>query len=198
MAHPSSNSKLIHRLGGRNLYLVGMMGCGKSFTGPILANQIDYRFVDTDSVIEELCGKSVAQIFEDDGEEDFRSIETQVLNSVGQRHSLVVATGGGVVTKTENWGVLHQGIVIWMDVIRETLLKRLQMDQAKRPLLATDEPAKVLQRLLAEREKFYIESDLHIKVESESPEEVALKICNELPSIFVSLRDEDVSHTTQC
>ena len=91
-------------LRGRNLYLVGMMGSGKSQTGLPLAKELGYGFVDMDSVIEQLTKVSIARIFEEEGEEGFRTIESQVLKEVGIRHSLVVATGGGVVTFPENWG----------------------------------------------------------------------------------------------
>jgi len=98
------------RLGGRNLYLVGMMGSGKSSSGRPLAQQLGYGFADADPVIEQAAGCTIAEIFERDGEAGFRALESQVLQAIGQRHSLVVATGGGVITKPENWGVLHQGL----------------------------------------------------------------------------------------
>ena len=99
-------------LAGRSLYLVGMMGSGKTSTGRPLAERLGYGFVDADAVIEEAAGCSIPQIFDSDGETGFRDIETHVLSAISQRHSLVVATGGGIVTRPENWGMLHQGIVI--------------------------------------------------------------------------------------
>ena len=110
-----TTSALRKSLCGRNLYLVGMMGSGKSCTGPYLAKELSYSFVDSDKVIEEVCGLSIPEIFKRDGEEAFRNVESKVLNAIGQRHSLVVATGGGLVTRSENWGILHQGIVIWIN-----------------------------------------------------------------------------------
>ena len=102
---------VIQRLSGRNLFLVVMMGCGKSRTGPHLAENLGYSFVDLDLVIEKVAKKSIFKIFEEEGEKEFRDIEAMVLQAVGERYSLVVATGGGVVTRSENWGVLHQGLV---------------------------------------------------------------------------------------
>ncbi|HJL68124.1 MAG TPA: shikimate kinase, partial [Prochlorococcaceae cyanobacterium Gl_MAG_24] len=111
MSDTPSPHPLKQRLGGRNLYLVGMMASGKSITGRPLAQQISYGYIDTDAVIEQLAGRAIPQIFSEEGEEVSRAMESQVLNAIGQRHSLVVSTGGGIVTKPENWGVLHQGIV---------------------------------------------------------------------------------------
>ena len=86
------------RLGGRSIYLIGMMGSGKTSTGRPLAKRLGYGFVDADAVIEQVANCTIPEIFERDGEEGFRLIESQVLNAISQRHSLVVATGGGVVT----------------------------------------------------------------------------------------------------
>ena len=90
---------LKERLSGRSIYLIGMMGSGKTSTGRPLAKRLGYGFVDADAVIEQVAGCTIPEIFERDGEAGFRSIESQVLNAISQRHSLVVATGGGVVTK---------------------------------------------------------------------------------------------------
>ena len=174
------------RLGGRNLYLVGMMGSGKSSSGRPLAKALGYGFVDADPVIEQVAGRSIPQIFAEDGEAGFRAIEAQVLQAIGQRHSLVVATGGGVVTKPENWGVLHQGIVIWLDPSPEQLLNRLKSDTTQRPLLTTDNPGETLHALLQERIPLYKEADLHLQVTDQSAEQVAAMILNNLPSILRS------------
>ena len=175
---------LQQRLGGRNLYLVGMMGSGKSATGPHLAKELDYSFVDSDEVIEQLCGKSIQMIFDTEGEKGFRIVESQVLNTIGQHHSLVVATGGGLATQSENWGVLHQGIVIWLDLAIDQLFLRLESDLGDSPLLKTKNPRNVLETMLNERQKFYLEADLHMKINNEAPGEVAHQILHDLPLIF--------------
>jgi shikimate kinase len=107
--------------------------------------------VDADAVIEQAAGCSIPEIFERDGEAGFRALESQVLNAIGQRHSLVVATGGGVVTQQENWGLLHSGIVVWLDVVPEQLMQRLRADSTVRPLLQTDDPDAALNTLLNQR-----------------------------------------------
>ncbi len=199
MQNPSHSNFLKDKLGGRNLYLVGMMGCGKSRTGPLLAKSLGYGFVDSDSVIENLTKKHISQIFEDEGEEAFRTIEAQVLSSIGEHHSLIVATGGGVVTRSQNWGVLHQGIVIWLNVDKEHLLARLseKTDNAKRPLLQGNSLFKQVDSLLSERQPLYNEADLHIPIFSESPDTVAEMICEALPSIIHNPEGQDAPQTIE-
>ena len=175
---------LKRRLGGRSLYLVGMMGSGKTSTGRPLAEHLGYGFVDADAVIEQAAGCSIPEIFERDGEAGFRSLESQVLSAISQRHSLVVATGGGVVTQPENWGLLHSGIVIWLDVVPDQLLHRLNADSTVRPLLQTTDPEASLNTLLNERRPLYGEADLTVVINDETPEAVADGILQLLPSLL--------------
>ena len=179
-----STPTLKQRLGGRSIFLIGMMGSGKTSTGRPLAERLGYGFVDADAVIEQAAGCSIAEIFQRDGEPEFRALEKQVLNSISQRHSLVVATGGGVVTQKENWGLLHSGIVVWLDVIQEQLLKRLQADTTVRPLLQTVDPEAALNELLAERKALYAEADLTVVINDEPPEAVADGIVQLLPGLL--------------
>ena len=175
---------LKQRLGGRSLYLVGMMGSGKTSTGRPLAEQLGYGFVDADAVIEQAAGCSIPEIFERDGEAGFRALESQVLNAISQRHSLVVATGGGVVTQQENWGLLHSGIVIWLDVVPEQLMQRLRADSTVRPLLQTEDPDAALNALLNQRRPLYAEADLTVVINQETPLAVADGILQLLPSLL--------------
>ena len=179
-----STPTLKQRLSGRSLYLVGMMGSGKTSTGRPLAERLGYGFVDADAVIEQAAGCSIPEIFERDGEAGFRSLESQVLNAISQRHSLVVATGGGVVTEPENWGVLHSGIVIWLDVVPDQLMQRLKADSTVRPLLQTADPEADLKALLNKRQPLYAEADLTVVINDETPDVVADGILQLLPSLL--------------
>ena len=179
-----STLSLRQRLSGRSLYLVGMMGSGKTSTGRPLAEQLGYGFVDADAVIEQAACCTIAEIFERDGEEGFRSLESQVLSAICQQHSLVVATGGGVVTQPKNWGLLHSGIVIWLDVMRDQLLTRLKADATERPLLQTADPEAALDALLAERKPLYAEADLTVVIDQEDPAAVADGILQLLPGLL--------------
>ena len=182
MSDPTPSLK--QRLGGRSLYLVGMMGSGKTSTGRPLAEQLGYGFVDADAVIEQAAGCSIPEIFERDGEAGFRALESQVLNAISQRHSLVVATGGGVVTQQENWGLLHSGVVIWLDVVPEQLMQRLKADSTVRPLLQTVDPDAALNTLLNQRRPLYAEADLTVVIDQETPDAVADGILKLLPSLL--------------
>ena len=179
-----STPTLKQRLAGRSLYLVGMMGSGKTSTGRPLAERLGYGFVDADAVIEQAAGCSIPDIFDRDGEAGFRKLESQVLSAISQRHSLVEATGGGVVTQPENWGLLHSGIVIWLDVVPDQLLQRLNADSTVRPLLQTADPEAALNALLNERRPLYAEADLTVVINDETPEAVADGILQLVPSLL--------------
>ena len=98
-----------------NIALIGMAGCGKSTVGKLLAEQTGKSFVDADEEIVKLAGKSIPVIFAQDGEEVFRMLETQVLEALGKRSGLVIATGGGCVTRERNYPLLHQNSrIVWI------------------------------------------------------------------------------------
>ena len=197
MAVQSTPKTLKEKLGGRNIFLIGMMGSGKSQTGPVLAKMINYAFVDTDDVIEKASKQSISSIFEKDGEKVFRDVEKKVLKEISQHHSLVIATGGGLVTLPENWGILHQGIVIWLDLDLKRSIKRLESDKKKRPLLIGYDLAENFSQIYESRKPIYSESDLRIEVEDQSPYEVATMIAQYLPSILIDPETQAERHTTE-
>ncbi len=197
MAVKSTPKTLKEKLGGRNIFLIGMMGSGKSQTGPVLAKMINYAFVDTDDVIEKASKQSISSIFEKDGEKVFRDVEKKVLKEISQHHSLVIATGGGLVTLPENWGILHQGIVIWLDLDLKRSIKRLESDQLRRPLLLGDNLAENFSQIYESRKPIYLESDLRIEVEDQSPYEVATMVAEHLPSILIDPETQAERHTTE-
>lgn len=99
----------------QNIILIGMPGCGKTTVGKALAQRLGRSFVDADEEIIHLAGKPIPQIFSEDGEESFRQWETQALDTLGKQSRLVIATGGGCVTKERNYPLLHQnGILFWL------------------------------------------------------------------------------------
>ena len=182
MATP--HAPLRQRLEGLNLYLVGMMGSGKSTAGRHLAEHLGYRFLDADTCLEQVAGRRIPEIFAEEGESGFRDLEAAVLNQIASWHSLVVATGGGVVTRPENWGQLHQGVVIWLDAPDALLLERLSSDPTPRPLLQTNDPAARLAALLAERKPLYAQADLHIVQDGRTADQVAVQILEALPGVL--------------
>ena len=154
---------LTERLKGINLYLIGMMGAGKSSTGIALAEALGYQFFDTDSVLEAAAGTTIPEIFAEQGEAAFRQLETEVLAELAAYKQLVIATGGGIVTRPENWSYLHHGVVIWLDVPLAVLKQRLMGDMG-RPLLQGSDWENTLERLLRERTHLYQQADVRVKV----------------------------------
>jgi shikimate kinase len=197
MTAQSTQKTLKEKLGGRNIFLIGMMGSGKTQTGPYLARMINYAFVDTDDVIEKAAKQSITAIFEKDGETGFRDLEKQVLKEISQHHSLVIATGGGLVTLPENWGILHQGIVIWLDLDLNRSIQRIERDDKERPLLIKEDLAHTYSQIYESRKSIYLESDLRIEVEDQSPSEVASMIADRLPSILINEVTQAERHTTE-
>eukprot|EP00529_Nitzschia_sp_RCC80_P029357 CAMPEP_0113456674 /NCGR_PEP_ID=MMETSP0014_2-20120614/9010_1 /TAXON_ID=2857 /ORGANISM="Nitzschia sp." /LENGTH=330 /DNA_ID=CAMNT_0000348137 /DNA_START=104 /DNA_END=1096 /DNA_ORIENTATION=+ /assembly_acc=CAM_ASM_000159 len=168
------------RLSGTNLYLIGMMGTGKSAVGDKVARRMgSYNFLDTDQIIEQATGMTIPEIFDAEGEDGFRSVESQVLDTVHAYVRCVVSTGGGLVCRLENWGKLQSGLVVWLDVEPEIIMKRIE--GTDRPLLQTDDPLQTLKDLLEERQARYAQADVRIEVTEDMDEdEVAEAIVREL------------------
>ena len=183
MNKPPSPS-LTQRLQGLNVYLIGMMGAGKSAVGRPLAEALGYRFLDADDALEQVAGRTIPEIFATDGEAGFRKLETAVLGQIAGWHSLVVATGGGVVTKPENWGHMRQGVVVWLDAPAPLLLQRLRADSTPRPLLQASDPSARLGELLAQRQPLYAQADLQIAAGNCDPKALASKILAALPGVL--------------
>jgi len=178
------HAPLRQRLEGLNLYLVGMMGSGKSTAGHHLAELLGYRFLDADSSIEQVAGRSIPELFASEGEAGFRDLEAAVLNQIASWHSLVVATGGGVVTRPENWGQMQQGVVIWLDAPDALLLERLSADPTPRPLMQSEDPGQRLAELMGQRRPLYAQADLHIVQDGRAPDQVAEQILEALPGVL--------------
>lgn len=151
------------RLRGCNVYLIGMMGCGKSAVGDALARRMGtYNFLDTDSILERASGMTIPQIFETEGEDSFRDAEAKVLDSVHAHVRCVVSTGGGMVLRNQNWSKLQTGLVVYLKVEPEVIMKRIE--GTDRPLLQTDDPLNTLRELMAERKQKYEQADVTVEV----------------------------------
>ncbi|MGB3138820.1 MAG: shikimate kinase [Nodosilinea sp.] len=157
---------LTDRLNGINLYLVGMMGAGKSSTGAALAKILGYQFFDTDAVVEAAAGASIPDLFAAQGEQTFRQLETNTLAELSAYRRLVVATGGGIVTQPLNWSYLHHGIVVWLDVPLAVLQARL-IEHKGRPLLQGQDWQTTLRALLEQRHALYAQADVRVTVGAE-------------------------------
>jgi shikimate kinase len=177
-------------LKGINVFLIGMMGAGKTTVGRELAKKLGYRFFDTDVLIEKVARKRINEIFNDQGEDYFRQLESQVLSELSACNQSIISTGGGIVMRQFNWSYLRHGLVIWLDAPVEVLLDRLQNDTT-RPLLQTPNPAKALQKLLDQRRNRYAEADLHIRITaSDTAEQIVSRVLAEIPTVLKSAPDD--------
>lgn len=142
---------------GENVYLIGPMGSGKTTLGRRVAKELGLEFLDCDQEIERRTGASVNLIFDIEGEAGFRARETEALRLLTQRSGLLVATGGGAVTRRVNRELMRQsGFVVWLRTPVSHQINRLSKDRS-RPLLQTPDRDQRLQQLAAERDPLYRE-----------------------------------------
>jgi shikimate kinase len=159
------------------VFLIGMMGAGKSFWSSKIAKWIKSGGYDLDDLIEMMEEKTVSEIFEEQGEEYFRKSETKILKWFTEKKKFVLATGGGTpcIQGNMDW-MKKEGLVIWLDASIEVLVARLSDQKAHRPLIANlnnDELAKFLQIKIAERTPFYKQA--HYQLSGDQITEGALK-----------------------
>lgn len=170
-------------LQGVNVFLIGMMGSGKTTVGQKLAQRLNYRFFDSDVLIERVTQQSINDIFTTQGEETFRELETQVLSELAACTKSVIATGGGMVLKPINWSYLHHGLIVWLDAPVPILAKRLAKDST-RPLLQKTELSLKLNSLLEERRSLYAQSDLQIMInEHQTSDDIVEEILELMPTV---------------
>ncbi|MBQ7944104.1 MAG: shikimate kinase [Lachnospiraceae bacterium] len=163
----------------KNIILIGYMGCGKTTVGKNLARICGYTFLDTDEWIEEQQGRSISEIFATDGEEAFREMETQCIQTLidGKLEGYVISTGGGMPVREVNRQLLKKlGKVIYLSVKPETVYERIKGD-TKRPLLQCDDPLSKIKDMIAMRAPAYRDgADYIVRVDTLKQYTVALKI----------------------
>lgn len=161
----------------QNIFLVGLMGAGKTSVGRALAKRLHKTFYDTDQEIERATGVKIPVIFEIEGEAGFRAREAKLLAELVRRTNIVLATGGGAVLSEQNRRLLAEhGTVIYLRAAAPDLWQRTHHDK-NRPLLQTDDPLKKLQELFAQRDPLYREiADVIIDTGSQSVGSLAHKL----------------------
>ena len=157
-----------------NIYLIGMMGSGKSTVGKTLSEKMHKPFIDLDSEIEKGTGENISEIFDIDGEEQFRKMETKQLKQYSES---IVACGGGIVLKDENREFINEnGIAILLLATMGELTQRLS-NSGNRPLLANDNTEEALTKLWMERQIDYLETaNFTIETDGKNPEELTEEI----------------------
>ena len=167
-----------------NIYLVGYRGVGKTTVAARLAAKLAWQWIDADDEIERRAGKTIAQIFADDGEPAFRDLESEVVADLARRDRLIVALGGGAVLRAENRRALSGGKIIWLTADAATLHARLNRDQttaARRPNLTSAGGLGEIEELLAQREPIYRAcADLVVDASVVSPQVLADQIAAKL------------------
>lgn len=156
-----------------NIYLIGFMGAGKSTYGKKLATSLGYDFVDIDANIEANTQKTIAQLFENEGEEAFREIESKTIKSISKGSNKVVSTGGGAPCFHNNMQWMNEnGLTVYLKLLEPQLLKRLKKGQSERPLIADLSEKELhlfIHEKLNERSKFYAQAAFVIQPEQFQP-----------------------------
>lgn len=159
-----------------NVILCGFMGCGKSTVGTLLAEKLNYTFLDSDKVIEQREKMTVSEIFAVQGEGYFRAVETAALTDLCKQNSQVIATGGGAVLNPLNADTLRDnGTVFFLDVTPETVLRRLK-DDTSRPLLQKHDKESAVRELMNIRRPIYIKHSHYTINGNQNPEAVLQEI----------------------
>ena len=167
----------------KNLILEGFMGCGKSRIARELGRSLAAEVIDTDDLIERKQGRTVSGIFERDGEEAFRDMETEALRDLlSEKAGLVISLGGGMPVREENRRLLKElGTVVYLKGDPDVLVARLERGVEKRPMLAGHDLRKRVEELLSAREAFYAEAaDITIDIGQDDPQKVCDRILKEL------------------
>lgn len=159
-----------------NIILVGFMGAGKSLISRELAALTGREIITTDGMIEKAGGRSISDIFREDGEEHFRKLEKQAVASACAQEQVIIDCGGGVVLAPENIARLKEtGVVFYLSATPEEIYRRVK-DETHRPLLDTDDPMARIEGLLAQRRSFYEQADHIIDTNGRLPRDICQEI----------------------
>ena len=162
-----------------NIALIGFMGTGKSSVARLVGEQLRFEFLDTDELIEARAGKSITEIFAQNGESAFRQLERQLVAELASRTRTVIATGGGLPVDPANLDQLRQhALVICLWASPDKIFERVH-NQSHRPLLQDPDPRAKIRALLTAREPFYRQADVLLNSEFRSIREVAQQVVHQ-------------------
>jgi len=184
------SSTIRRALGGRSIVLVGIMGVGKSTIGKRLSQYLDIPFVDADKEIEKAAGMDIQDIFDQFGEEAFRSGEKKVIKRLMAEGQKILATGGGAFMNEDiRADIAEAGVSVWLSADLDILMKRVQR-RANRPLLKTEDPEATMKALLEERNPIYALSDVHIESRTVSRDVIAGEVVDLLATNLPDIAEE--------
>ncbi len=163
----------------KNIYLIGMMGAGKTVTGEALADELNMKFIDLDEEIVKKVKMNINDIFETRGEPYFRRLEKESLNVAAKIRDRVIATGGGIVLDPDNVMLMKEtGFVIYLQAPLEILWERIR-NKADRPLLKVSNPQEVFAKLFLQRKRLYESIHDHaVNTQQKQPVQLAREIIN--------------------
>lgn len=165
-----------------NVALIGFMGTGKTAVGEALAKRLDRKFVELDWLIERKAGKSIPDIFQQDGEVAFRDLEIEVTRETAREKNLVIACGGGIVLNKINIDRLRENsVIVYLTASPRAILKRVSSEEGQRPLLEVANPTLTIRELLRFRKPFYERAaDIRIDTSKLDIDSVVAQIMNRL------------------
>lgn len=162
-----------------NIALIGFMGTGKSTVGQLVAAQLHFTFLDTDHVIEARAGKSISDIFAQQGEPAFRELEKKIVGELVARKKTIISTGGGLPANPENLASLKShSLVVCLWASPEKIWERVR-NQTHRPLLNEADPLAKIRSLLEQREPYYRQADVLLNTEMRSVKDVAQQVMHQ-------------------
>ncbi len=169
-----------------NIVLIGMRGAGKTTVGKMLAGRLKKEFIEMDELVAKKAGMTIPQIVKKHGWEYFRDLESEITKEVAKKDNIIIATGGGVVMRSENVRALKQhGRLFWLTVSVDTLLKRIKNDE-NRPSLSGKSRQEDMEETQKQRQKLYQEAaDVIIDTENVAPEKVMEEIIINLEDTYV-------------
>ncbi len=165
-----------------NLALIGFMGTGKTAVGKVLAEKLNKDFIELDELIERKAGKTIPEIFAQEGEIAFRELEIEATRKAAEKKNKVIACGGGVVLNQINIDRLRKhSVIVYLTASPEVILKRTSSDKNERPLLVAEDKAAEVKRLLKFRQPFYKRAaDITVNTSGLDVAGVAAQITKEL------------------
>ncbi len=162
-----------------NIALIGFMGTGKTSVGRLVADQLQFEYLDTDDVIQTQTGRTITDIFAKDGEAAFRALEEKTVEELAARSKTVIATGGGLPVNPKNLaGLKSHALVVSLWSSPEKIWERVR-HQSHRPLLHDENPEAKIRELLAARAPFYKQADVLLNTDLRSVREVAQQVVHQ-------------------